>query len=254
MKNILLLIFIVLCFTSCSNLQEKVRNTVQSQSAKQLRNDYKEIMKLLSLYKTKLDKRNPQNYSLMLDGLLKENIRENTNTINLHIKNINNYPKYTDYLNYAFNKELMVKDRNDYLVIGLYKMFYNAYKRDLKHKLTALSYDINDLQKAYKNLQVIQWKIKQDKNQNNQYLFLTWQNNWQIELAKKLENMNLESISLGELENIKSKKESLLDPSNHSFEILTSNMILYMAHSIKVLDGEPEDLGINAMISFIFFL
>ncbi|MGB5868023.1 MAG: hypothetical protein WBG69_09155 [Arcobacteraceae bacterium] len=254
MKNIILLIFVVLCFTSCGNIQDKVRNTVQTESAKQIRGDYKEIIKLLSLYKTKLDKRNPQSHNLMLDRLVKDDIYNNTNTINLRIQNSSNYPKYTDYLNYAFNKDMVLKDRNDYLIIGLYKMFYSAYKMDLKHKLTALSYEVEDLQKAYKNLQVIQWKIKNDKNKNNQYLFLTWQNNWQIELSKRLEKSSLDNISLGQLENIKSKKESLLDPSNHSFEIITSKMILYLAHSIKVLDGEPEDLGINAILSFIFFL
>ena len=72
-----LLLLIVLIFTSCSNLQEKVRNSVQSENAKQIRNDYEEIVKLLSLYKTKLNKRNPKNYSLSLDRLLTQNIRLN---------------------------------------------------------------------------------------------------------------------------------------------------------------------------------
>ena len=249
-----LLVLIVLFFTSCGNLQEKVRNTVQSQSAKQLRDDYKEIINLLSLYKKKLDKRNPQNHSLMLNGLLKDDIYKNTNTINILIDKSNISPKYTDYLNHAFDKVREIKDRNDYLVIGLYKMFYHAYKRDVNHKLTALSYNIDDLQKAYKNLQVIQWKIKHDKNMKNKYLFLTWQNNWQIELEKKLQNNILDNIKLSKLENIKSKKESLLNPSNHSFDIITSKMILYLAHSIKVLNAEPEELGINAILSFIFII
>ena len=249
-----LLILIVLFFTSCGNFQEKVRNTVQSENAKQIRNDYKEIINLLSLYKAKLDKRNPQNYSLSLDRLLKENILQNKNTIHLAIDNSNTIKPYTDYLNHAFNKEKSIKSRNDYLLIGLYKMFYNAYNMDLEYKMTAFNYNIEDLQKAYKNLQVLQWKIKFDKNVKDEYLFLTWQNNWQVELAQKLKNNTLDNISLSQLENIKSKKESLLDPSNNSFEILTSKMILYMSRSIKRLNVEPENLTIDALLSFIFII
>lgn len=166
-----LLILIVLFFTSCVNFQEKVRNTVQSENAKQIRNDYKEIINLLSLYKEKLDKRNPQNYSLSLDRLLKENILQNKNTIHLAIDNSNTIKPYTDYLNHAFNKEKSIKSRNDYLLIGLYKMFYNAYNMDLEYKVTAFNYNIEDLQRAYKNLQVLQWKIKFDKNVKDEYLF-----------------------------------------------------------------------------------
>jgi len=249
-----LLILIVLFFTSCSNIQDKVRNTVQSDNAKQMRNDYKEIIKLLSLYKTKLDKRNPKNHSLMLDRLLKENISYNKNTINLQINNKYSLKTYTDYLNHAFDKELTINNRNNYLAIGLYKMFYNTYKMDIKYKMTALSYDINDLQKAYKNLQILQWKIKFSKNLNNEYLFLTWQNNWQVELLKELQNNTLENISLTQLEHIKSKKESFLNPSNNSFEIITSKMILYMANSIKMLNAEPENLSIDTLLSFIFII
>jgi len=249
-----LLLFIVLFFTSCSNLQEKVKNTVQSKNAEQISEDYNEIVKLLSVYKTKLDKRNPKNYSLSLDRLLKENILQNKNTINLAIDNSNTSKKYTEYLNHAFDKEKLIQSRNDYLAIGLYKMFYYAYNMDEKYKMTAFSYSLEDLQKSYKNLQVIQWKIKFDKNLKNEYLFLTWQNNWQIELEQKLKNTTLDNISLSQLENIKLNKESLFDPSNSSFEIITSKMILHMAKSIKKLNAEPENLGIDALIGFIFII
>ena len=249
-----LLILIVLFFTSCTNIQDKVRNTVQSENAKQIRNDYKEIIQLLSLYKTKLDKRNPKNHSIKLAHSIREDIYKNTNTINIIMDTQNTSQKYTDYLTYAFNKEIPIENRNDYLIAGLYKMFYNAYKMDIKYKMTAFSYDIVDLQKAYKNLQVLQWKIKFDKNIQNKYLFLTWQNNWQIELEQKLQNNTLDNISLSELINIKSNNESLLDPSNNSFEILTSKMLLYMSRSIKMLNAEPENLSIDALLSFIFII
>ena len=249
-----LLIFIVLFFTSCANIQEKIRHSIQSENAKEIRNNYKEIIKLLSLYKTKLDKRNPKMHKLGFDSLLKEDIYKNENTINLLIGKLNTSSQYTDYLNHAFKKELKIENRNDYLIIGLYKMFYTAYQMDEKYKMTALSYDIEDLQNAYKNLQVIQWKIKFDKNIENKYLFLTWQNNWQIELEQKLQKTTLNKISLSQLRNIKSNEESLLDPSNNSFEILTSQMILYMERSIKMLNAEPEMLSIKTFLSFIFLI
>ena len=133
-------------------------------------------------------------------------------------------------------------------------MFYSAYKMDTKYKMFALSYNLDDLQKAYKNLQVIQWKIKHDKNMKNKYLFLTWQNNWQIELADKLQHSKLDNVFLSQLVNISSNNESLLDPSNSSFEIITSKMLLYMENSIKKLHAEPENLSTEAILSFIFLI
>jgi len=244
----------VLFFTSCSNIQEKVRNAVQSENAKQIRNDYKDIIQLLSVYKTKLDKRNPKNYSKNINALLQENILANKNTINLFNHPKEESLKYTDYLNLAFNKAPSIENRNDYLAVGLYKMFYSAYNMDLKYKMTALSYDLETLQKAYKNLQIFQWKIKFDKDIQGKYLFLTWQNNWQIELEQKLEYSSLNKINLTELMNIRLKKESLLDPSNNSFEVITSKMILYLERSIKMLHAEPESLTIDALLSVIFII
>jgi hypothetical protein len=130
-----LLILIVLFFTSCNSIQEKVKNTLQSENAKQITNDYHEIIKLLTIYKIKLDKRNPKSYGLGLGGLLRENISKNTNTINLIMASQNTPKQHTDYLNYAFNKEVLIENRNDYLIMGLYKMFYSAYNMDLKYKL-----------------------------------------------------------------------------------------------------------------------
>jgi len=249
-----LLILIVLFFTSCGNIQDKVRNSIQSDNAKQIRNNYKEIITLLSSYQSKLNKRNPKNYNLTLVSVLKKNMNNNENTLKLFKDELTNPKKYTDYLNYAFDKKVDISNRNDYLIIGLYKMFYSAYKMDTKYKMFALSYNLDDLQKAYKNLQVIQWKIKFDKNIENKYLFLTWQNNWQIELADKLQHSKLDNVFLSQLVNISSNNESLLDPSNSSFEIITSKMLLYMENSIKKLHAEPENLSTEAILSFIFLI
>jgi len=59
---------------------------------------------------------------------------------------------------------------------------------------------------------------------------------------------------LSDLKNIKLKKESLLDPSNTSFEVITSKMMLLMEKSIKRLNVEPEKLSIDALISLIFII
>ena len=133
-------------------------------------------------------------------------------------------------------------------------MFYESFDMDSKYKLTALSYDIEKLQKAYKNLQIIQWRIKFNKDKNNNYLFLTWQNNWQIELSKRFNNEKLDTIKLSDLHYIKSKQESILNPSNNSFEVITSKMLLYYESTIRLLNAEPEELGIETIMSILFLI
>jgi hypothetical protein len=249
-----LLILILLVFTGCNNVQDKLRNSVQTENAKHIRNNYKALVELLLEYKVKLDKRNPKAYSSQLNNLLRKNINENTDEINLYVNNSIPLKHYQDYLNYAFDKNTDVVYRNDYLSIGMYKMFYESYNMDSKYKMTALSYDIDKLQKAYKNLQIIQWKIKFDKDSKNSFLFLTWQNNWQIELLKKLTKEKIENIKLSDLKYIKSKKESIFDPSNNSYEVITSKMLLYYEHTLRLLNAEPEALGIETIMSILFLI
>jgi len=249
-----LLILILLIFTGCNNVQEKIKNSIQTENAKHIRNNYKALTELLLEYKLKLDKRNPKAFNNQFNTLLKKNIYDNTDDITLYVNGEKPLVTYVDYLNYAFDKNTVVEYRNDYLAIGIYKMLYHSYDMNAKYKITALSYDVNKLQKAYKNLQIIQWKIKTNKDINNKYLFLTWQNNWQIELEKQLLLKNIDDIKLSDLNYIKTKQESLLDSSNNSFEVITSKMLLYLANSIKLLDAEPEELGIEAMMSILFIL
>ncbi len=249
-----LLILILLIFTGCNNVQEKIKNTIQTENAKHIRNNYKAVAELLLEYKVKLDKRNPKSFNNQFNTLLKKNIYDNTDDITLYINGEKPLVTYVDYLNYAFDKNTVVEYRNDYLAIGIYKMLYHSYDMNSKYKMTALSYDVNKLQKAYKNLQIIQWKIKTNKDFNNKYLFLTWQNNWQIELEKQLLLKNIDDIKLSDLNYIKTKQESLLDSSNNSFEVITSKMLLYVANSIKLLDAEPEELGLEAIMSILFIL
>lgn len=249
-----LFIVILFLFTGCSNIQEKIKNTIQSENATHIRDNYKELTQLLLEYKVKLDKRNPKAFSKNLNQIFKENIRNNTDKMHLYIHSSIPLKQYQDYLNYAFDKNAQVKYRDDYLVIGIYKMFYKAFNMDSKYKLTALSYDVKELQKAYKNLQIIQWRIKFSKDKNNNFLFLTWQNNWQIELSKKLAHEKLESIKLNELQYIKSKQESLLGPSNNSFEVITSKMLLYFENTLRSLDTEPEELSTTTIMSVLFII
>jgi hypothetical protein len=243
-----------LIFTGCNNVQDKIRNTVQTENAKHIRNNYKALVELLLEYKVKLDKRNPKAFSNQINQLLQKNIQENTDEINLYVDNSIPLKHYQDYLNYAFEKKKQVNFRSDYLAIGIYKMFYESYNMDSKYKITALSYDVDKLQKAYKNLQIIQWRIKFNKDSNNNYLFLTWQNNWQIELEKKLNVQSIDTIKLADLQYIKSKQESVLDPSNNSFEVITSKMLLYLENTLILLHAEPEELGIETIMSILFLI
>lgn len=249
-----LLILILLVFTGCNNVQDKIRNSVQTENAKHVRNNYKALVELLLEYKVKLDKRNPKAYSAQLNNLLRKNIQENTDEINLYVDNSIPLKHYQDYLNHAFNKKTEISYRSDYLAIGIYKMFYEAFNMDSKYKMTALSYDVDKMQKAYKNLQIIQWRIKFNKENNGKYLFLTWQNNWQIELEKKLNTQSIETIRFADLQYIKSKQESVLDPSNNSFEVITSKMLLYFENSLILLNAEPEELGIETIMSILFLI
>ena len=86
-------------------------------------------------------------------------------------------------------------------------------------------------------------------------MFLTWQNNWQIELAKKLKkNNNIKLIALENLEYIKNKKESFLSSSNFSFEVILTQMIDRSNNSLKILDVDVTDVGFDALKSIFIFL
>jgi hypothetical protein len=133
-------------------------------------------------------------------------------------------------------------------------MFFYAYEMKKTHKITALDYDVEVFQKIYKNMQVINWRIKHNKDINGDYLFLTWQNNWQIELQKILKNEKNYKITIDDISYLKTKKESLLDPSNSSFEILVSGMLIHLGESIELLGAEPEELALESILTFTFLL
>ena len=102
---------------------------------------------------------------------------------------------------------------------------------------------------------MIKWKIRTAKDTNDNFLFITWQNNWQIELHEKVKKgINPTWEVLENLPSIKNGKESLFDHSNPNFEILLNHMIAHVKNSARTIGDEPVDIGLNAMISLVLFL
>lgn len=234
--------------------QEKIGEVLQSHGTTNLHYDYKKIVENLILYKEKLDLRNPNAYSKESQNYIFNEMRNSKNTIRMKYNGV--YLKsYDDYLRLAFDKNSNIPDRNDFLILGLYKLIWESYKIGEGHQITTLSYDQEAFKKLYYYLEVIKWKVKTAKDKNDHYLFLTWQNNWQVEFNNKLHSGQSPSWELIEnLSTIKNHKESILDPSNFNFEIILSQIIFQVKNSARVIGKEPVDIGIEAMISLVLFL
>ncbi len=211
--------------------------------------NYKKIQKYLISFKEKLDKRNPNSYSKDLSPRIYRLINEFENDFLLKYKK-STLSNYKDYLQIAFSKN-NIESRNDYLVLGLYYLIHDSYDISNGHKIIALEYDKNMLDRLHKNLQILKWKIKVDKDVYGNYLFLTWQNNWQVELSKKSKDNKLSYEKIPELKFIKENKESILDPSNFSFEVLLTQMITNVENSLLALGEEPKELTVKAMFLFL---
>lgn len=253
MVNIVKIVFLtilLLSFSGCIPKQDDVKEVFQTNAATIIKHDYKRILQHLKEFKTKLDSRNPSSYDKKISKKIYNLIDSSDKIFLLKYKNIV-LDNYKDYLQLAFSKD-DISARNDYLVLGLYYMVYEAYSLDNQHKLLAMQYNIQKLQNLYKNLHVIRWKIKVDRDLNDKYLFLTWQNNWQIELEKKYKEKSFTSEDIKNLEYIKNKKETIYSHSNFSFEVLLTQMIDATANSIRALGDEPRDLGVSAFKMFIF--
>jgi hypothetical protein len=226
---------------------------LQTNAANSIKKDYVDITKQLLLFKEKLDLRNPKAYDKTLSPKLYSQIDNLTDEITLPFFNtpVNNYK---EYLQIAFSKT-NIQNRNDFLILGLYKHIYDAYDIAKGHQLTAFSYDEHKLQTLYQNLQILKWKITTNKDIDENYLFLTWQNNWQIELQKRLKNgENITFEDLQELKFIQEGKETLFSKSNSSFEILLTNMTNRVKSSLETLGVEPVDVGLDALKTMFIFL
>ncbi len=251
--KIVLTIIVLLLFSGCIPKQEDVEGAFQTNSANTIKNDYRNIQKLLINFKQKLDKRNPSLYDKDLAPRIYRLIEESESNFLLKYNDVT-LENYKDYLQIAFSKDT-IPSRSDYLILGMYYLIHTSYEIESGHKIIALEYDITNLHRLYKNLQIIKWKIKVDKDFNQDYLFKTWQNNWQLELEKRLRtNSQITYEDLQNLEYIKNKKETLLDHSNFSFEVILTQMIDNTKNSLKALGEEPIDLSITALRTMFLFL
>lgn len=247
MKVVFTLLLTLFFFQGCSTTKT-IKQTLQSKNAHGIEYSYEKINELLIEYKSKLDKRNPSNYNKHNAALIYSAFKQNLPPKQLQFYGYQSFENPTNYLEYAFAKE-EIDFRSDYLILGLYAMFYNAFEMDRLHKLTAFDYDLQKLQTLYTNLQILQWRIKNAKDAKGNFLFLTWQ----IELMQKSPQNKINYEIIPNLHFIQSGKENLLDMSNSSFEIITSSMLLYLNLAINYRGGEVTSLSIE-MLPKVFLL
>lgn len=248
-RLIYVLLFITLFFQGCSFNQSSIKSVAQTNSASEISSYKNQILDSLVKYKNKLDIRNPQSYNKSIKYEIINQIKSNKNYIHLKYEG-KKLHSYNSYFHYAFLKD-EVLDRNDFLILGLYKLIYNAYSLDETHQFTAMQYNKQKITKLYEYLQVLRWKIRTSKDKNNNYLFKTWQNNWQLELLNK---KDIDINTINELKYIKSKKESLFSNSNFSFEVLLSKMINNVEYTMHKINIEPYEMSFSAIRSFVFIL
>lgn len=239
-------------FTSCAsnkNSDFETKDMIQTNGATQIRKYLNDIDNLLLEYQVKLNKRNPRQSDKELSQRIKYEIEHGKDRIK--ITNLLSQD-YTEYIERAFEKDIKRANRNEYLILGVYKLIYDAFNRDDKNKFTALSYDIDKMQKAYEALQVIFWRVKSYKNIKDEYLFLTWQRNWQIELEKRLKNgekLSFETIE--SLSYIKNEKETLFDPSNQSFAQIEAKILYIIEKALRLKGAEATVLSTDLLKTIV---
>lgn len=247
--GLLFLFSFIFLFQACSVNQNTIKSIAQTNSASQIEENKNDLLKYLLKYKEKLDLRNPYNYNKNINKDIINQIRTQQDYINL-IQDGKKLTTYKQYFYYAFLED-EVKNRNDFLILGMYKLIYKAFSLEKDLQIAALQYSKYDMLKLYEYLQVLRWKIRTSKDKNGLYLYKTWQNNWQLELLHK-NNSDLNIIK--SLSYIKSNKESIFDHSNFSFEILISEMLINIEHSLRKINVEPLEMSISALKSFVFII
>jgi hypothetical protein len=248
-SQIFFLIFLTILFQACASSKGSLKSLVQTNSASQIEEYKAEILESLINYKNKLDLRNPSAFNKNIKDDIINEISKGQDYIHI-IQDGVKLETYEDYFYYAFSDK-NINNRNDLLILGMYKLIFKAYAMDREHQFVSFSYNKNEMQNLHKYLQVIRWKIKTAKNEKGQYLFNTWQNNWQIELEKKyIGDYNI----INDLEYIKLEKESVYDYSNFSFEIVLSKIIIDVEHTLKKINVEPFEMGFSTLKSFIFII
>ncbi len=250
-----ILIAILVLFTGCTSSSIGVKKIFQTDDSSYLQTNYSNIVKLILKYKVKLDKRNPSAYNKQLNNQLIQAIKSSQNHIVLYTQENKVLTNYVDYFNYAFDTSKNIKNRNDYLIVGLYKLVHDIYLMDKNHKFTSYEYDLKKLQKGHKNLQILRWKINNTKDENGKYLFYTWQQNWQIELENSYnKNKYIDYANIKNLVYIKNKKESVLNHSNISFDMVLNKIIFNLENSISILDMTSEELTKEILKSAMFII
>lgn len=243
------LVFFSFFIQSCSLNQNKIKSIAQTNSASQIEEFKTEILKDLILYKKKLDLRNPNAFKKDLENVIIQQIKNNKNSINL-IQNGKTLSTPNEYFYYAFSPQ-SINNRNDLLILGLYKLIFKAFQMDKKHQFLAIQYDKQNMISLYEYLQVLRWKIRTEKDEKSNFLFNTWQNNWQLELVTKYKgDYNI----INSLDFIKLNKESIYDSSNFSFEIIFSKILTNVEHSLRKINVEPYEMGVSALKSFVFII
>jgi hypothetical protein len=234
---------------ACTLDQGSIKSVAQTNAATQVDEFKEEILKELITYKKKLDLRNPNAYNKNLQSSIIHEIITKRNFINL-VQNGQVLEKSNEYFYYAFSPK-KIENRNDLLILGLYKMIYKAFMMEENHQFSAISYNQEEMKKLYEYLQVVRWKIRTAKDENGDYLFNTWQNNWQLELAKKYQgDYNI----INDLLYIKANRETVFDSSNFSYEIVFSKMITNVEHTLRKINVEPYEMSLTALKSFIFII
>lgn len=243
-----LIVVLILSFQACVSTTS-IKSMAQTNSASQIEEYKSEVLKLLLVYKEKLDLRNPYSYNKKLASNINHQISTKQDYINI-IQDDKKLKNYKEYLHYAFSKN-DIRNRNDFLILGMYKLIYQAFAYENNHTFAASQYDKRSMIKLYETLQVIRWKVRTNKDKHNQYLFKTWQNNWQLEL----ENSDTSDLNIiKQLKYIKSNQETIFDHSNFSFEINISNMLVNIEHILRKINVEPYEMGLSAIKSFVFIL
>ncbi len=234
MKNIFLIfVFSVLLIAG----EFKLENLVKSNGQIKIEEYLNDIDILINEFREKLNKRNPFGYDKSSYAVIKDALLNHQKII------LSSFENGVDILKYALNKGKNVKNRNDYLVIGLHNMIYEAFERD-KFKFTALSYDVNRLNKLYRNLQILFWQINTYKDKNGNYLFVTWQNEWQLNLQKRLSEGESFKKALSSLD-----RKELFKPCNMSFSMIYAKILYIVGKIIKQSGGEPAEIGVNVVKS-----
>jgi len=239
MKKIFLVFLTLLTLLWAENTF--IKNLIKSNGEIAIEEYLRDLDELIYRFHIKLNKRNPSNCDKSAQESIEFALKNHSF---IHLNGYDENP--VEILKLSLERGKRVPNRNDYLIIGLHNMIYKAFFRD-KFKITALSYDLKKLEKLYINLQIIFWQISTYKDKNGNYLFLTWQKNWQIELQKMIKNgMDIQN-ALVKLPSLKNEKESLFESSNMSFSMIYAKIFYIMQKIIKACGGEPKEIGTNVL-------